>query len=175
MINKIINSIACFLSTFLNTNAITYSKIITAVMIIASIYNTISKLYGHMLELIPNMNNKLKVGFYNLENDSIHNTNCLLRILSCYDLIFFITNNTLSEFEKYAFGKLIERHVKNNKYKDYNISISECLYIKDDCNLLNKVYEYSQFYYDDRVKNYFRQDNINYSLTKEDIERIIDG
>ena len=120
------------------------------------------------------MNNKLKVGFYNLENDSIHNTNCLLRLLSCYDLIFFITNNTLSEFEKYAFGKLIERHVKNNKYKDYNISISECSYIKDDYNLLNKVYEYSQFYYDDRVKNYFRQDNINYNLTKEDIDRLKD-
>ena len=59
MINRITNSIACFLSTFLNTNAITYSKMITAVMIIASIYNTISKLYGQMLELIPNMNNRL--------------------------------------------------------------------------------------------------------------------
>lgn len=120
------------------------------------------------------MNNKLKVGFYNLENDSIHNTNCLLRLLSCYDLIFFITNNTLSEFEKYAFGKLIERHVKNNKYKDYNISISECLYIDDNCSLLNKVYEYSQLYYDDRVKDYFKQDNINYNLTKKDIDRLKD-
>ena len=120
------------------------------------------------------MNNKLKVGFYNLDNNSIHNTNSNLLLLSCYDLVFFVTNKRLSEFEKYAFGKLIERHVKNDKYKDYNVSISECLYIDDNCSLLNKVYEYSQFYYDDRVKNYFTQDNINYNLTKKDINRLKD-
>ena len=120
------------------------------------------------------MNNRLRVGFYDLDNNSIHNTNNNLLLLSCYDLKFFIANKTLSEFEKYAFGKLIERHVKNDKYKDYNISISECLYIDDNCSLLNKVCEYSQFCYDNRVKNYFTQDNINYNLTKKDIDRLKD-
>ena len=100
----------------------------------------------------------MNVDFKYIENWSIHNIENRLISLKNNDIVFFITEEKFSELERYAFIKLIEEYLKNNRFcenYDYNVSIFLCKYSSTNYSL-NSIYNYL--------------DKINYSLTINDLE-----